>query len=210
MQQTKTDAEMQAEEELHADDEVRAGTLRAARRFKTSWVELAESLTRVRKHAEWKRWGFESFEQYAKSELRLKQETVDKLTGSYQFLQKRAPAVLCRDGLKDEIPSYQTIDFLRRAEDREETPRDVVDALYTKVIDENVSLPKVKKEFGATVFPIARAEQKEKDRAGIRNVAKRLSELLGETKVVPRHLAQKVEAALEELLAAVTDDANAA
>ena len=101
--------------------------LARARRFKNSWIELAEALTETRKNGAWKRWGYESFEDYAKKELHLRQETVDKLTGSFVFLQKRAPEVLRRDGLTASIPSYQSVDFLRRAESQEDPPRDVVD-----------------------------------------------------------------------------------
>ena len=39
----------------------------------------------------WKRWGYDSLEAYAKTELHLRPETVDKLTGSYTFLQRKAP-----------------------------------------------------------------------------------------------------------------------
>ena len=78
-------------EQAHADDPERAELLRRARRFKTSWIELAEALTQSRRGGRWREWGYASFEAYAKSELHLRQETVDKLTGSYSFLQRRAP-----------------------------------------------------------------------------------------------------------------------
>ena len=77
MQKTKVDATLAAAEEEHAgSDPERAGLIKTARFFKSSWLELAESLTKVRRSAAWKRWGFESFEQYTKLELHLRPETV--------------------------------------------------------------------------------------------------------------------------------------
>ncbi len=48
---TKTEAALEHAEQAHADDPERAELLRRARRFKTSWIELAEALTACRKHA---------------------------------------------------------------------------------------------------------------------------------------------------------------
>src|SRR5580692_2951018 len=113
MHRTKTDAAMADAERAHADDPERAELLRRARRFKASWVELGEALTAIKRSGGFRDWGYDSFEAYAKNELHLRQETADKLTGSFAFLQKRAPAVLARDPLRDPIPSYQAVDFLR-------------------------------------------------------------------------------------------------
>src|SRR5688572_17769689 len=99
MARTKTEAALAAAERQHADDPERAELLARARRFKASWLELAEALSEVRKAGHWKRWGFGSFEEYTKKELHLRQETVDKLTGSFLFLRRSAPEVLDRDGL---------------------------------------------------------------------------------------------------------------
>src|ERR1700728_3168002 len=95
MPPTKTDETMESAEKTFASsDPERASVIACARRFKSSWIELAAALTRVKRGGQWSLWGYDTFEHYAKSELRLRQETVDKLTGSYVFLQKRAPAVL--------------------------------------------------------------------------------------------------------------------
>ncbi len=203
---TKTDAQMAADEERFADDPERVEMLRCVRRFKTSWLELGEALTRIRRSNHWKTWGYETFEAYAKNELRLRQDTVDKLTGSFVFLQKRAPEVLDRESMKGPVPSYQAIDYLRRAEEQEDAPKDVVRALYTKVMDEGTSLPKLKKEFESTVFPLAPQDKKARDQAGIRNVASRLRALLGESDAVPKRLAARVNEVLDELLTAVEQE----
>ncbi len=99
MHRSKTEAALADAELAHAADPERAELLRRARQFKASWLELGEALTRAKRGGNWKGWGYDSFEAYAKAELRLKPETVDKLTGSFTFLQRRAPAVLARDAL---------------------------------------------------------------------------------------------------------------
>jgi hypothetical protein len=210
MRRTKIDTTLADAEAAHADDPERAELLRRARRFKSSWIELAEALTSAKRHALWRGWGYDSFEAYAKAELHLRQETVDKLTGSYSFLQRRAPAVLERDGLSDRVPSYQAVDFLRRAEEREEAPRDVLDELRSRVLEEAAPVATVAKAYGDVVFPIDESTRKARDIAGVKNVAKRLRELLGETRSVPRKLAGEVSAALDKLLESIEDKEAAA
>jgi hypothetical protein len=200
MRPTKTDAELAAAEREHADDPERALVLSRARTFKNSWLELAEALTLTRKNGSWRRWGYDSFEAYTKTELHLRQDTVDKLTGSFLFLQKRAPQVLERDGVTDDIPSYQAVDFLRRAESQEEAPSAAVAEIHKKVIEDGVKLPTIQKQFKDTVFPIDEAEKKKRDAAGLKNVATRLRELLSETRAVPKKVAGDVSAALDTLL----------
>jgi hypothetical protein len=205
MPATKTDAALAEAEQSHADDPERAELIRRARRFKTSWVELAEALTAARKHGSWRNWGYDSFEAYARAELRLKPETVDKLTGSYSFLQRRAPAVLERDPLREPMPSYHAVDFLRRAEDSEDAPRDTVDEIRRRVIDEAAPVSAVSRAYKDVVFPIDEDTRRSRDLAGVKNVAKRLRELLSETHVVSRKLASEVGGALDRLLEAIDE-----
>lgn len=210
MHRTKTEAALADAEAEHADDPERAELLRRARRFKTSWIELAEALTAAKRGGRWKEWGYDSFEAYAKGELHLRQETVDKLTGSYSFLQRRAPAVLRRDPLREPMPSYQAVDFLRRAEESDGAPRDTVDEIRRRVIDEAAPFGAVSRAYKDVVFPIDEDARHARDVAGVKNVAKRLRELLQETRVVPRRLAGEVGEALERLLEALEESEEAA
>jgi hypothetical protein len=213
MHRTKTDAALADAERAHADDPERAELLRRARRFKASWVELGEALTAIKRSGGWRAWGYDAFEAYAKNELHLRQETVDKLTGSYAFLQRRAPGVLTRDALREPIPSYQAVDFLRRAEASEGAPRETIAEIRRRVIDECAPAATVSRAYRDVVFPIDEAERRSRDTAGVRTVAKRLRELLGETAEtngVPRKLARDVTSALDRLLEAIGDGQAAA
>ncbi len=202
---TKTEAALAEAEAAHADDPERAELIARARRFKASWIELAEALTHAKRGNRWRQWGYDSFEAYARNELRLKQETVDKLTGSYSFLQKRAPAVLTRDVLREPMPSYRAVDFLRRAEAQEGAPREAVDEIRRRVLDEAAPLAAVSRAYKDVVFPVDEDTLRARDAAGLKNVAKRLRELLSETRAVPRKLAGEVANALDELLHALEE-----
>jgi hypothetical protein len=200
---TKTDAALADAEQAHADDPARVELLRRARRFKASWIELAEGLSNVRRSGEFKRWGYGSFEDYARLELHLRQETAEKLVGSFLFLKKRAPEVLGRDGIGTAIPSYQAVDFLRRAEEKDDAPKEAVSAIRTRVLDEGAALPSIVRQFRDAVFPVSEDEKKERDISALLNVAKRLRELLDETRIVPRKLAAEVGQNLDRLLETV-------
>ncbi|MDP9148437.1 MAG: hypothetical protein M3O36_00630 [Myxococcota bacterium] len=203
MHRTKTEAALEEAEHAYADDPERAELLRRARVFKASWIELAEGLAAAKRAGRWKAWGYDSLESYARTELHLRAETVDKLTGSYSFLKRRAPAVLERDALREPIPSYQAVDFLRRAEASENAPRDAVEEIRRRVLDEGAPAATMSRAYGKVVFPVSADERLTRETAGLRNVAKRLRELLGETRAVPRKLAGDVEEALDRLLEAL-------
>jgi hypothetical protein len=206
MTRTKTDEELEITELTFANDPERADVVARVRRFKSSWIELAESLADVKRSHRFSKWGYESFEDYTRKELRLKPDTVDKLLGSFTFLKRRAPDVLERDGVARVIPTYQTIDFLRRAEETEEAPRAVVDEIRRKVLDEGASLPQVTKQFKDVVFPPSAEQRKDRDKNAIINTATRLRDLLADTHAVPRHVAVEVRTSLNTMLDVLSVD----
>jgi len=215
MEQTNVDRALAALEEQHADDPERVELLRRTRRFKASWLELGEALAEVKRGKTWERWGYESFEAYAKAELKLRMETVEKLTGSYMFLHKRAPEVLRRDPLGEQaMPSYQAIDFLRRAEEKAEQDDTVSEGtlvdIRKKVLDEGVPMATVARLYKDTLFPVSESEKKTKDRKDLKSTASKLKELLAETQAVPRRLASTVGDAIEELLTELSSESKAA
>lgn len=207
---TKTDHELAEKELLYQDDPERAEVIACARRFKSSWIELGRVLTETRKNGRWRSWGYETFEAYAKNELKLRQDTVDKLTGSFMFLKSKAPDLLRDDNLSAPIPSYQAIDFLRRAEEKQGASHEDVKEIRRQVLEEGTPLPTIARQFKDKVFPLDHKERKERDAAGIKNVAKRLRELLADTRAVKKATSARVTEALDELLAEVGAEEEAA
>src|SRR5262249_12393327 len=155
----KTDDVLAAAEIQHAHDPERAELIARTRRFKASWFELGEALTEVKRAERFKNWGHATFDDYCRKELHLKRETADKLTGSFAFLHTRAPEVLRRDGRDAPIPTYQAVDFLRRAEEESGAPPETLNELRRHVLDEGTPLPKISRIYREAIFPLDPEEQ---------------------------------------------------
>jgi hypothetical protein len=95
-------------------DPKRIEAVRRAQNFRRSWIDLAETLNRIRNQSLYEKWGFADFYDYCQEELTLKKATVDKLTISYNTLERHAPQVLERDGVANTIPSYEAIDYFHK------------------------------------------------------------------------------------------------
>jgi hypothetical protein len=96
----------------------RQTVLLAARRFKSSWVELGKLLQQVRNDASYQDWGYPSFETYCLSELRIKKQTADKLTRNFGFLEKHEPQVMRTPELAEAAPAFEVVEVLAQAEER--------------------------------------------------------------------------------------------
>ncbi|MEI7893643.1 MAG: hypothetical protein WCI05_11160, partial [Myxococcales bacterium] len=199
---SKVETTLEARANAHDDDPVRRAVLDEARRFKASWVDLAEVLADVKAEGNWERWGFPSFEDYARRELFLRPETVDKLLGSFGFLRRTAPKVLDRDGIQDPIPSYQSVDFLKRAEESEGVDDATREEIRRRVLDDAAPLPSLAKRFRDVVAPASPRSN------GVRGAATRLRELVAKAEGVERAVVDEVLRALSRLLEALGDEAE--
>jgi hypothetical protein len=203
---THTDERLAAAEAAHANDPERADMIARVRRFKASWYELGSALTEMRRTDRFKQWGFVDFEDYCRRELHLKRETADKLTGSYAFLRRAAPEVLQRDGREAPIPSYQAVDFWRRAEEESEAPPETLNEIRRAVLDEGTDLPKLSRIYRQVVFPVDEEDQSDKRRQSLKQTVNKLVELLAlarDEKLVPAQLCAEVEEPLQRLAAAL-------
>jgi len=204
MARTKIDQSLAQAEAEHAHDPERAEVIARVRRFKAGWYELAASLTELRHNERFKQWGYSSFDDYCKRELHLKNDTVAKLTGSYVFLRNKAPEVLRRDGTDAPIPSYQAVDFWRRAEEESEAPDETVREIRARVLDEGATLPKLSRIYRQVVFPMDAERGEDDRRAQLSRAIDKVIELLALARddgLVPRALAAEVEEPLARLAA---------
>src|SRR5690606_22646312 len=92
--------------------------LLAARRFKSSWVELGKLLSQVRHEGLYEEWGYGTFEAYCLGELRIKKQTADKLTRNFNFLEKHEPQVMHTPELAEAAPAFEVVEVLASAEER--------------------------------------------------------------------------------------------
>lgn len=110
---------------------LRHETLEAAKRFKSSWIELGRLLWTVWSQKSFREWGFLTFDAYCAKEIGIRAATAKKLLHSYYFLEKEEPALLKR--LEAEppanLPSPDAVNLLRLLEKKQ----DVLPEGYSKV-----------------------------------------------------------------------------
>lgn len=106
------------------ENSIRYRVLRNAKNFKTSWIELGQSLVSVYKDKLFKEWGFMTFDAYAAKEIGIRKQTALKLIQSYYFLEKEEPVYLMKQkesaeaGGVAEAPSYEAVGVLRAAKSK--------------------------------------------------------------------------------------------
>lgn len=207
-EKSKVELELEARIAACLGDEERVEVLKRTLRFKASWVELGEALNSVVKAQSWKEWGWPSFDEYCKKELHLRDETVQKLTGSFGFLAERAPDVF-QDPYRASVPALESVDFWRRAEEGVRESGELKERegelleLRRAVLEDGVGPQTLKRRFGEQFFPVSDEEQEERDRAALLAASKRLLALLESVQIVPRKLAKDVATEVEALVEAL-------
>ena len=100
---------------------IRYRILQSAKNFKTSWIDLGQSLYAAWKDKLYKEWGYMTFEAYTAKEIGIKKPTAMKLLKSYYFLEREEPVYLQKERSGDSkavsMPSYESVNLLRLAKD---------------------------------------------------------------------------------------------
>jgi hypothetical protein len=195
--------------ERSGDDPRRLELVQRARRFKRSWVELAEALIALRQSQAYQQWGYGDLHEYCNKELSIRSATVDKLLVSFSTIQRHAPEVLQRDGVAREIPSLDAIDYFNRALGTEtkpgpfrrlDAPDHVLDQLRTAVFEEGQNVRELRERFNPVLRPKPESENKEDAVRRARTAAQRLTHALSEVEGLSEARVARVHAAIEALL----------
>jgi hypothetical protein len=222
---TKKLDELAALLEKTGGDPKRLDAVRAAQNFRRSWLDLAKTLSGIRKKRMHERWGYKDFYSYCSEELTLKKATVDKLTISYHTIERHAPQVLNWDGVAKTIPSYEAIDYYSRAlgtpknaafEDDGEgeapapnaansAPPARLQALSEAVFDEGRPVAELRKTFDPVFFPKPEGSEKLAVINKANAAAKKLADLLPELTGLPETRVHKLEAELGKLRVALDE-----
>lgn len=200
---TKTDKQMEDAMLEAADDPERVDVLVKARRFKRTWLELAEALSGIHERESWVRWGFDSFEDYCRKELHIKKGTVAKLLGSFRFIQATAPRIIERSQEEPDapVPSLQAVDFVARAAERGAADNEIMEEMHKAVFEEGADVPVLSRRFKEVAFPVDDGERRDKLRNQLANAARRLASLLAEPDApIPHNVAIAVEESLGQLI----------
>src|SRR5215470_1868070 len=205
VQKSKVEERLEDAIRVHAGDAERVLVLERAKRFKRTWIELAEALVGVRESEMHLKWGYGSFDEYVTRELKLKRGTVDKLCASYGFLRANAPKLVrAPEGDDDDyerpVPSWQAVDFVARAEERGAAPAEVMDEMKRAAFDEGTPAPALSRRYRDVAFPVAEDEKRERLLAQMVAAGKRLVDLVAEPEAaLPDGLGERIEAVVGEL-----------
>jgi len=201
---TKTDQQMEDRMLAVSGDPERADTLAKARAFKRTWLELAQALERAQGKKLWEKWGFSDFDAYCRKELHLRASTVQKLLGSYRFLETSAPRVIERaraDHYDAPIPSLPAVEFVERATREGNADEETLRTIHKAAFEDGFEAPVLNRKFGELAFPTTPTDRKEKLRTNIATAARKLSTLVAEDGApISKQLAIRVEELVGELL----------
>lgn len=178
-------------QELPPDSE-RYRVLISAKRFKSSWAELGESLTRVANTGEFHEWGYTSFEDYCAKEIRIRRQTADKLLLAFRFLEREEPGLLERREERP-LPDFRSVDLLRQAREEQSFSPDHYNELRRTVLEEDRSHPTAARQFREMLQEYQPDRRGERHCQGALSAARRLSNALAELEAVPPDLERAVQ-----------------
>lgn len=173
-------------------DSERYRVLISARRFKSSWAELGESLTRVANTGQFHDWGYTSFEDYCAKEIRIRRQTADKLLLAFRFLEREEPGILERQEERP-LPDFRSVDLLRQAREEQSFSPDHYNELRRTVLEEDRSHPTAARQFRDMLQEYQPDRRTERRCQGALSAARRLSNALAELDAVPPDLDRAVQ-----------------
>ena len=179
--------------------------LLAAKRFKSSWVELGKLLAKVRNDGTYQEWGFPSFESYCLSELRIKKQTADKLTRNFGFLEKHEPQVMRTPELAEAAPAFEVVEVLAQAEERGQLSASEYKSIRDSIWNQEKPTSELRREL-VEKFPAPEAKyDSDAELKRLWATSKRLAAELHSNRKVPSAIRERADALasdLEELVAA--------
>lgn len=145
---------------------LRLRAVETARQFKRSWLEMARVILEVRNRRSYESWGFRDVYAYCYEELRIKRPTVEKLILSYSTISEHAPKVLNYDGIAQQIPSVDSVDYLAKAlrereDEDDDSPlpsEDVIAELKQAIFEEGAPVQSLRKRFDPIINPKSEAD----------------------------------------------------
>lgn len=173
--------------------------LMTAKRFKSSWVDLGKLLVKVSNEASWQEWGYDSFEAYCFKELRLKRQTVEKLTRSFNFLDKHEPKAVAREDIVETAPPFEVIEVLADAEQRGALSAQEYRNIRDSIWNPEKTTQELKREI-TEQFPKPEPRQNgAQELKRLAALAKKLADELSASKRVPKEVAERAAALADDV-----------
>lgn len=198
--------------EAEGADPLRLELLGKARRFKRSWIDMAEALARVQDSRAYEGWGYPTLHAYCEGELLIKRRTVDKLLSSFVVVSEHVPDLLARDGVERPVPSLDAVSYFadamggRGGGEPPDHPPDLVDTLRAAVFDDDRPVGSIRREFGPQLYPMSAedhaARALQEAHASVRRLFRVLPTVAGLSQDRVQEVAetlQRLQADLEEI-----------
>ena len=140
----------------HMDvDTLRHKVLQSAKSFKTSWVDLGQSLYTVWKNKLYKDWGYAKFDTYTSKEIGIRKPTALKLLKSYYFLEREDPRHISK-GYSEEasaatMPTYESVDLLRRVHNRKDMDKGDYASIRKNVLENGKDAGAIRKDLTSLI-----------------------------------------------------------
>lgn len=182
----------------------RQTVLLAAKRFKSSWVDLGKLLVKVRNDALFEEWGYPSFESYCLAELRIKKQTAEKLTRSFSFLDKHEPRAVHEPEIQETAPAFEVVEVLAQAEERGQLSAADYKSIRDAIWNPEKPTSELRRELTERFPAPATRESDTQAFKRLWSLSKRLAAELHANKKVPKAIAERADALasdLEELAA---------
>jgi len=186
---------------------IRHEALQAAKRFKSSWIELGRVLWAVYREKKFKEWGYLSFDAYCAKEIGIRSATAKKLLHSYYFLEREEPSLLRK--LQQEspakLPQADSVNMLRLLKNNEKIQGADYEQVRRYVLEKGGEAPQVRKEIRSlleSAEPDPEAARADRRQAVIRRTIGTLKSLkvdLRESKLVPVKLLAEIESLVKKL-----------
>ncbi len=172
----------------------------AAKRYKSSWVDLGKLLVQVRDQAMYEEWGFPNFEAYCLAELRIRKQTAMKLTRNFSFLDKHEPERMQGSDIVERAPAFEVVEVLAQAEERGQLSAQEYKSIRDSIWNQERPVSELRREV-VEKFPPPEPEPLSGGAALRRLVglAKKLSAEVHGTKHVPKAVGERVDALVEDL-----------
>ena len=122
--------------------------VKAAKIFKSNWVEFGEFLTKVASEQLYKAWGYANFEDYCRVEIRIKKHTAIKLTNAYFFVTEGDPDLFKRSGNRG-IPDLDTVNILQKAKQDDHCSPEMYEELKQTALDKTPTGQTLARKFRA-------------------------------------------------------------
>lgn len=197
---TQADVEMRDLADTLPPGSLRHIVLSAARRFKSTWVELGKLLVQVRDEGKYEEWGYKDFEAYCLKELHIRKNTVLKLTRSFSFLDRHEPDEVKREDLPQRAPAFEVVEVLADAEERGQLTPDEYRSLRESIWNPDKPTAELRREFSERFpkpppAPPAESLQLRK----LASAARKLASELNGARAVPRAIAERAAALADDV-----------